>query len=126
MSELQLGLIEARFADLIWANAPVTTSVLVKLAEVELHWKRTTTHTVIRRLCEKGLFENDGGTVHVRLSREEFYAKQSKKFVEDTFSGSLPAFLGACGSAACAADPDRERVEFGAECGDAFTKYGSI
>ena len=78
MPELQMGLIEARFADLIWANAPVTTSVLVKLAEVELHWKRTTTHTVIRRLCEK-----------------EFYAKQSKKFVEDTFSGSLPAFLAA-------------------------------
>ena len=95
MPELQLGLIEARFADLIWANAPVTTSALVKLAEAELHWKRTTTHTVIRRLCEKGLFENDGGTVHVRMSREEFYAKQSKKFVEDTFSGSLPAFLAA-------------------------------
>ena len=75
MPELQMGLIEARFADLIWANAPVTTSALVKLAEAELHWKRTTTHTVIRRLCEKGLFENDGGTVHVRMSREEFYAK---------------------------------------------------
>ena len=95
MPELQMGLIEARFADLIWANAPVTTSALVKLAEAELHWKRTTTHTVIRRLCEKGLFENDGGTVHVRMGREEFYAKQSKKFVEDTFSGSLPAFLAA-------------------------------
>ena len=95
MPELQMGLIEARFADLIWANAPVTTSALVKLAEAELHWKRTTTHTVIRRLCEKELFENDGGTVHVRMSREEFYAKQSKKFVKDTFSGSLPAFLAA-------------------------------
>ena len=57
MPELQMGLIEARFADLIWANAPVTTSALVKLAEAELHWKRTTTHTVIRRLCEKGLAE---------------------------------------------------------------------
>ena len=95
MPELQLGLIEARFADLIWANAPVTTSALVTLAAAERHWKRTTTHTVIRRLCEKGLYESDGGTGHVRMSREEFYAKQSKKFVEDTFSGSLPAFLAA-------------------------------
>lgn len=69
MPELQMGLIEARFADLIWANAPVTTSALVKLAEAELHWKRTTTHTVIRRLCEKGLFENNGGKVQVRMSR---------------------------------------------------------
>lgn len=95
MSELQLGLIEAKFADLIWSHAPVSTSELVRLAEHTFGWKRTTTHTVIRRLCEKGLFENDGGTVHVRMSREEFYAKQSKKFVEDTFSGSLPAFLAA-------------------------------
>ena len=67
----------------------------VKRGEGELHWRRTTTHTVMRRLWEKGLFENDGGTVYMRLSREEFYAKQSKKFVEDTFSGSLPAFLAA-------------------------------
>ena len=95
MSELQLGLIEAKFADLIWSHAPVSTSELVRLAEHTFGWKRTTTHTVIRRLCEKGLFENDGGTVQVRMSREEFYAKQSKKFVEDTFSGSLPAFLAA-------------------------------
>ena len=88
MPELQLGLIEARFADLIWANAPVTTSALVKLAEaIETD--------LTEYFREKGLFENDGGTVHVRLSREEFYAKQSKKFVEDTFSGSLPAFLAA-------------------------------
>ena len=54
MPELQMGLIEARFADLIWANAPVTTSVLVKLAEAELHWKRTTTHTVIPPPVRKG------------------------------------------------------------------------
>lgn len=90
MPELQLGLIEARFADLIWANAPVTTSALVKLAEAELHWKRTTTHTVIRRLCEKELFENDGGTVHVRMSREEFYAKQSKKSWKTRFPARCP------------------------------------
>ena len=111
MPELHLGLIEARFADLIWANAPVTTSALVKLAEAELHWKRTTTHTVIRRLCEKGLFENDGGTVHVRMSREEFYAKQSKKFVEDTFSGSLPAFLAAFGTHKKLSDGEIEEMK---------------
>ena len=91
MPELQLGLIEARFADLIWANAPVTTSALVKLAEAELHWKRTTTHTVIRRLCEKGLFENQvypgiremlgnlkqsGAVLMVATSKPELFSRQ--------------------------------------------------
>ena len=95
MSELQLGLIEAKFAEMIWNMAPVTTSALVKAAETALGWKRTTTHTVIKRLCEKGLFENNGGTVTVKISREEFQAKQSRKFVEDAFDGSLPAFLAA-------------------------------
>lgn len=95
MSELQLGLVEARFADLIWAYAPVTTSKLVDLATDAFGWKRTTTHTVITRLCEKGLFEKQNGVVTPRLSREDFYARQSRKYVEDTFSGSLPAFLAA-------------------------------
>ena len=58
MPDIQLGVIESRFADMIWEHEPVTSTELVKLAEKEFSWKRTTTHTVIKRLCEKGLFEN--------------------------------------------------------------------
>lgn len=95
MPDIQLGVIEARFAGILWQHAPVTTSELVKLAEKEFGWKRTTTHTVIRRLCDKGLFENRGGTVFARISQAQFASMQSRSFVEDTFSGSLPAFLAA-------------------------------
>lgn len=95
MAEIQLGAIEARFAERIWALAPVTTSELVHVAEREFGWKRTTTHTVVRRLCEKGLFENNDGTVTARISREQYAAMQSRSFVQETFSGSLPAFLAA-------------------------------
>ncbi len=95
MGEVQLGAAEARFAEIIWQKEPVTSSELVKLGEKELNWKRTTVHTVLRRLCDKGLFRNDGGTVTSLLSREKFYGKQSRQFVEDTFDGSLPAFLAA-------------------------------
>ena len=91
MAEIQLGLIEARFADLIWAQEPVTTSELVKLAQQAFQWKRTTTHTVIKRLCEKGLFQNQKGTVTSLISREQFEAMQSRSFVKDTFGGSLLA-----------------------------------
>jgi BlaI family penicillinase repressor len=95
MAEIQLGVIEARYANMIWEHEPVTSSKLVKLTAVEFNWKRTTAHTVLRRLCDKGLFQNDNGTVTSLISRQEFYALQSKKFVEDAFDGSLPAFVAA-------------------------------
>ncbi|MGN0251003.1 MAG: BlaI/MecI/CopY family transcriptional regulator [Oliverpabstia sp.] len=95
MMEIQLGVIEARFADIIWRHEPVTSTELVKLCGEEFNWKRTTTHTVLRRLCDKGLFQNHKGTVTSLISRQEFYARQSKKFVDDTFDGSLPAFIAA-------------------------------
>ena len=95
MAEIQLGAVEARFADIIWKREPVTSTELIKLAAAELTWKRTTTHTVLRRLCDKGLFQNNNGMVTSLLSREEFYALHSKKYVDETFAGSLPAFLAA-------------------------------
>lgn len=95
MEERKLGTIESRFADLIWENEPVTTAQLVKLGQDNLNWKRTTTYTVLKRLCEKGLFQNQEGIVTSLISKEEFEAEQSRRFVEETFHGSLPAFLAA-------------------------------
>ena len=93
--EVQLGVIEARYADMIWEHEPLTSSELVKMAAVEFHWKRTTAHNVLRRLIDKGLFRNENGLVTAVISRETFYSRQSKQYVENTFSGSLPAFIAA-------------------------------
>ena len=98
MSDIKLGAVESRFADIIWQNEPLASGELVKLAAEELEWKRTTTYTVLKRLCERGLFQNRDGVVTSLISREEFYAAQSEKFVEETFDGSLPAFLAAFGT----------------------------
>ena len=98
MGDMKLGVIETRFAEIIWANAPLSTQQLVKLCEAELQWKRTTTYTVLKRLAERGLFRNEGGQVTALLSREEFYARRSQQFVEESFGGSLPAFLAAFAS----------------------------
>ncbi|MBQ8431820.1 MAG: BlaI/MecI/CopY family transcriptional regulator [Clostridia bacterium] len=95
MKDVKLGAVEARFADLIWKHAPLSSGELVKLCETELTWKKSTTYTVLKKLCERGLFENQNGTVVTRIEREEFYALQSEQFVEETFDGSLPAFLAA-------------------------------
>jgi predicted transcriptional regulator len=93
MPEYKLGEIETRFAELIWANAPVPSGELVKLAEKELGWKKSTTYTVLRRLCEKGIFVNANGAVAPLVQKAELYAAQSEEFVQENFAGSLPAFL---------------------------------
>ena len=95
MDDLKLGAVETRFAELIWANEPLPSGALVKLCETELHWKKPTTYTVLRKLCEKGIFRNENGAVSSRMSREEFYAAQSEQFVSETYGGSLPAFIAA-------------------------------
>ena len=95
MSELRMGAIESRFADMIWENEPVPSPELVKLAERELNWKKSTTYTVLKRLCERGIFQNQGGVVTSLISREEFFARHSEQYVQDTFGGSLPAFMAA-------------------------------
>lgn len=93
--DIQLGVIEARYADMIWEHEPVSSSELVKMTAVEFNWKRTTAHNVLRRLIDKGLFRNENGLVTAVISREEFYSRQSRQYVEDTFAGSLPAFIAA-------------------------------
>lgn len=95
MEERRLGEVESRFADLIWENEPLTSGELVKLCEKTLHWKKSTTYTVLKKLCQRGIFQNVGRRVTSLLSKQEFYAAQSQQFVEETFQGSLPAFLAA-------------------------------
>jgi len=95
MEETKLGMVESRFADIIWSNEPLHSRDLVRLCQEELNWKKPTTYTVLRKLCERGLFQNRDGIVTSVVSREEFYAMQSERFVEETFDGSLPAFLAA-------------------------------
>ena len=95
MNQMQMGAIESRFADIIWTNEPVATTELVKLSEAALGWKKTTTYTVLKRLCDKGIFRNEKSVVTSVISKDEFYSVQSEKFIDETFGGSLPAFLAA-------------------------------
>lgn len=95
MTELKLGEIERIFASIIWQNEPIASGELVKLAEARLSWKKSTTYTVLKKLCEKGIFKNDSGTVYSIINESEYNSMQSEDFVETTFNGSLPAFLAA-------------------------------
>lgn len=111
MSHKKMGVLESRFADYIWNNEPIPSGQLVKMAEKELSWKPTTSYTVLKRLCERGIFQNQRGVVTSLISREEFYARQSEQFVENTFAGSLPAFLAAFGSRKKMSDAEIEELK---------------
>lgn len=95
MDERKLGAVETRFADLIWENQPLSSGVLVRICEQELGWKKSTTYTVLKKLCQRGIFQNEGGEVTSLISREEFVSAQSRRFVEESFDGNLPAFIAA-------------------------------
>jgi BlaI family penicillinase repressor len=95
MEAYKLGVMETKFAELIWSNESISSGDLVKLCEKELNWKKSTTYTMLRRLCERGIFQNNNGMVSSLMSKSEFHALQSEKFIEETFDGSLPKFLAA-------------------------------
>ena len=98
MEYRKLGVVETRFAELIWSHAPISSGELVKLCLQELEWKKSTTYTVLKKLCNQGIFCTEEGLVTVLVSKDDFYAMQSEKFVEETFEGSLPAFIAAFAS----------------------------
>ena len=93
--ENKLGAMEMRFAELIWQNEPINSGELVKLCETELNWKKSTTYTMLRRLCQRGIFQNESSIVSAVMTREEFDARETTDFVEEKFNGSLPRFLAA-------------------------------
>ena len=95
VTEYKLGVVESRFADIVWSHEPLTTAELVKICGEELQWKRTTTYTVLKKLGEKGIFRLQDGIVTSLISRADYYGAQSERFVEETFDGSLPAFIAA-------------------------------
>ena len=111
MDEMRLGMVEARFADIVWQNAPLSTKELVLICQNELNWKRTTTYTVLKKLCERGIFKTEDSKVSVLITRDDFYAMQSERFVEDTFGGSLPAFIAAFASRKKISESELEEIK---------------
>lgn len=91
--DMEIGEVQERFANLVWDHEPIPSGQLVKLCEQELNWKKPTTYTVLRKLCEKGLFRNEDGLVSAVLTREQFASRRSEQFVDNAFHGSLPAFV---------------------------------
>ncbi len=95
MEQYKLGEMEQKFADIIWENEPVSSRTLTALCEQEFNWKRTTTYTMLKRLCNRNIFQNINGTVTALMSKNEFGAAQGEQFLSESFNGSLPQFFAA-------------------------------
>ena len=107
---IELGAIQERFADIIWEHEPVASGELVRICEKELNWKKPTMYTVLRKLCEKGIFLNQNGIVTSLISREDFYAAKSAQIIEESYQGSLPSFIAAFISRQNITDEEADRT----------------
>lgn len=106
-----MGVLESRFADIIWSHEPLASRDLIRMAEEELNWKSTTSYTVLKRLCKRGIFQLQDKVVTSLISREEFYGMRSEEFIEETFDGSLPAFIAAFGTRKKLSDEEADELK---------------
>jgi len=111
MKDIELGAVQERFADIVWANEPIGSGELVKVCEKELGWKKPTTYTVLRKLCEKGLLQNEDGVVTTLMTRDDFYSAKSEQIIEDSYEGSLPAFIAAFTSRKKLSNADVDEIQ---------------
>ena len=111
VEEKRLGAVEARFADIVWSNQPISSGKLVELCKEQLHWKKSTTYTVLKKLSLRGIFCNEGGIVKAVVTRDEFYSMQSRQFVNEMFNGSLPSFIAAFTAGGKANKEELEKIK---------------
>ena len=121
MKSIELAAVQERFADIVWENEPIASGDLVQICEKKLNWKKPTTYTVLRKLCEKGLLQNVDGVVSSLIRKEEFYSAKSEQIIEDSYKGSLPAFIAAFTSHKKLTKKDVDEIQ---QLIDAFKKEG--
>ena len=101
---------EYRFCLILWENEPIKSTELAKLCKEKLGWSKTTTYTVIKRLCERGVIKNENAIVTSIVSKEEAQLSELDEMVDKKFEGSLPAFIAAFGRRQSLSDAEIEEI----------------
>ena len=86
---------EMQLADLIWEREPIGSGELVKVAKEKLNWKKSTTYTVLRKICVNEIFQNQNTVVTSLISREEYARRKGERYLAENYNGSLPGFVAA-------------------------------
>ena len=101
---------EYRFCLILWQNEPIKSTELAKLCKEKLGWSKTTTYTVIKRLCERGVIQNENTIVTSIVSKEEAQLSELDEMVDKKFEGSVPAFIAAFGRRQSLSDAEIEEI----------------
>lgn len=101
---------EYRFCLILWENEPIKSTELAKLCKEKLGWTKTTTYTVIKRLCERGVIQNENTIVTSIVSKEEAQLSELDEMVDKKFEGSVPAFIAAFGRRQSLSDAEIEEI----------------
>ena len=101
---------EYRFCLILWQNEPIKSTELAKLCKDKLGWSKTTTYTVIKRLCERGVIQNENTIVTSIVSKEEAQLSELDEMVDKKFEGSVPAFIAAFGRRQSLSDAEIEEI----------------
>jgi BlaI family penicillinase repressor len=109
--EFKLSNADYRLLSIVWAAEPISSPELCKLAEAQLGWKRTTTYTVLKRLCDKDLLKNENTIVTSLMGREEVQRFESRQVLERSFAGSLPQFIAAFLGSGKLSDVEAEQLK---------------
>ena len=84
---------EYKFMSIVWANEPVNSTELTRICEKALGWKKPTTYSIIKKLCERGILKNEKATVTSLIAREDVQKYEAEVFVDRIFDGSIPSFI---------------------------------
>ena len=95
MEQLKLHESEYRFASIVWEHEPIGSGDLVRVCEERLGWKKSTTYTVLKKLCDKGILRNENTLVTALIKQEQIQKYESEQIINRTFGGSLPSFINA-------------------------------
>jgi len=109
--EMKLSNADFRLLSIVWDTEPIASPELCKHAEEKLDWKRTTTYTVLKRLCDKNLLKNENTIVTALMSREEIQRTESRQVLERSFNGSLPQFIAAFLDGGKISQPEVDKIK---------------
>ncbi len=111
LQDLKLTNADYRLLSIVWDTEPIASPELCKLAEGQLGWKRTTTYTVLKRLCDKKLLQNENAIVTSLIGRQQVQKAESRQMLERSFEGSLPKFIAAFLGDEVITDDEAEQIK---------------
>jgi len=84
---------EYKFMSIVWEHEPINSTELTRICEKELGWKKPTTYSMIKKLSDRGIMQNEKATVTTLIIKEDVQKYEADVFIDRVFDGSVPSFI---------------------------------